>query len=76
MLVSTPHLVGARSHLRLQILSIAVLIVTVGAEVKMPPQYGTFKQARRVQSSQTDIERRFCRVGVSIVGKWSATFSY
>ena len=44
-----------KEYPRLQILSIADLLQ--GAEVKMPPQYGTFKQARRVQSSQSDVEQ-------------------
>jgi len=44
-----------KEYPRLQILSVTDLLQ--GAEVKMPPQYGTFKQARRVQSSQTDVEQ-------------------
>ena len=46
---------SGKEYPRLQILSIADLLQ--GAEVKMPPQYGTFKQARRVQSPQTDFEQ-------------------
>lgn len=44
-----------KEYQRLQILSVAELLQ--GAEVKMPPQYGTFKQARRVQSSQREAEQ-------------------
>jgi site-specific DNA-methyltransferase (adenine-specific) len=36
-----------RDYLRIQILTIEELLHN--AEVKMPPQFGTFKQAQRVQ---------------------------
>lgn len=45
------HSVGwGRDYPRIQILSIAELLQ--GAEVKMPPQHGTFKSAQRVQKEQ------------------------
>ena len=39
-----------KDYPRIQILSIADLLK--GAEVKMPPQFGTFKQAQRVKESE------------------------
>lgn len=45
------HSVGwGRDYPRIQILSVAELLQ--GAEVKMPPQHGTFKAAQRVQKQQ------------------------
>lgn len=44
-----------REYPRLQILSIADLLE--GADVKMPPQYGTFKTARRVQPDGPEVEQ-------------------
>ncbi|HYT41893.1 MAG TPA: site-specific DNA-methyltransferase, partial [Methylomirabilota bacterium] len=42
-----------KDYPRIQILTIEVLLHN--AEVKMPPQFGTFKQAQRVQ--QTGVEQ-------------------
>ena len=39
-----------KEHLGIQILAIEELLHN--AEVKMPPQFGTFKQAQRVQQSE------------------------
>jgi site-specific DNA-methyltransferase (adenine-specific) len=39
-----------KDYPRIQILSIVDLLH--GAEVKMPPQFGTFKQAQRVKEEQ------------------------
>jgi site-specific DNA-methyltransferase (adenine-specific) len=44
-----------KEYPRLQILSIAELLQD--AEVKMPPQYGTFKTAQRVQQSKREAEQ-------------------
>ena len=50
------HSVGWNKEFpRLQILSITELLQ--GAEVKMPPQYGTFKTAQRVQQSKPEAEQ-------------------
>ena len=45
--VSTSTLAGFASNLRMQMLTIEDLLRSV--EVKMPPQYGTFKEARRAR---------------------------
>ena len=41
-----------RDFPKIQILTIAELLA--GADVKMPPEHGTFKQAQRVQQRQGD----------------------
>jgi site-specific DNA-methyltransferase (adenine-specific) len=47
------HSVGwGKDYSRIQILSIAELLQ--GADVKMPPQHGTFKSAQRVQKGEPD----------------------
>ena len=46
---STTHLDGGATTPRIQILTIADLLH--GAEVKMPPEHGTFRQARRVDQA-------------------------
>jgi site-specific DNA-methyltransferase (adenine-specific) len=45
-----------KEYARLQILSIAELLQH-GAEVKMPPQHGTFKTAQRVQQTKPEAEQ-------------------
>lgn len=50
------HSVGwGHNYPRVQILSIAELLQ--GAEVKMPPQHGTFKAAQRVQKSEPEAQQ-------------------
>jgi site-specific DNA-methyltransferase (adenine-specific) len=44
-----------KDYPRVQILSIADLLL--GKEVKMPPQYGTFKTAQRVQQAKPEVEQ-------------------
>jgi site-specific DNA-methyltransferase (adenine-specific) len=50
------HSIGwGKDYPRIQILTIAELLQ--GAEVKMPPQHGTFKSAQRVQREETEIQQ-------------------
>jgi site-specific DNA-methyltransferase (adenine-specific) len=50
------HSVGwGKDYSRIQILSIAELFQ--GADVKMPPQHGTFKSAQRVQKSGQEAQQ-------------------
>jgi hypothetical protein len=44
-----------KEYTRLQIISIAELFQT--AEVKMPPQHGTFRTAQRVQQAKPSAEQ-------------------
>jgi site-specific DNA-methyltransferase (adenine-specific) len=47
------HSVGwGKNYPRIQVLSITELLQ--GAEVKMPPQHGTFKSAQRVQKGEPE----------------------
>jgi site-specific DNA-methyltransferase (adenine-specific) len=50
------HSIGwGKDYPRIQIFTIAELLQ--GAEVKMPPQHGTFKSAQRVQKEETEVQQ-------------------
>jgi hypothetical protein len=65
--VSTSALAGCASNPRMQMLTIEDLLH--GAEVKMPPQYSTFKEARRARMGGKHIPSSTSRLAIAAASR-------